>query len=87
MTGDVLHYPFELVRDGYGSVFVIFPDVPDAMTFAPTEEEAIARAARSLRAALDDYSVRGDLLPSPSPAAGRQVIAVGRSEILRRAEG
>ena len=84
MSADVLRYPFELVKDGYGSVFVVFPDVPDAMTFAASEEEAITRASRSLRAALDDYAVRGNPIPAPAPAAGRAVIAVDRSEILNR---
>ena len=84
MSGDVLRYPFEVVEDGYGSFFVVFPDVPGAMTFAATEEEAVARAARSLRAALDDYGAKGSSIPVPSSAGERPVIAISRDEILNR---
>lgn len=84
MRGEVLLYPVELLGDGHGALYARFPDVPEAMTFAPTEKELLDRAALSLRAALDNYVLAGLELPRPSPPSGRRVMAVPRDEIWRR---
>ena len=83
MRGEALLYPFEILDDGHGSVFARFPDVPEAMTFAATEEELLRWAAMRLRAALDDYVLSGLPIPAPSAAHGRPVLAVRREEIWR----
>lgn len=51
---NMLSYPARIARDGEGFV-VSFPDIPEALTGAPTREEAIVLAADALTAAMDFY--------------------------------
>lgn len=81
MDDEVIRYPVELVRDGYGSVFVLFPDVPTALAFGTSEREALARASQSLKAALDEHLLTGNSLPEPSVANSASTINVWRSEL------
>jgi antitoxin HicB len=59
-------YPVTLTKDSDGSVLVRFPDVPEAVTFGATREEALARAVDALLTAFDAYMKDRRDIPSPS---------------------
>jgi antitoxin HicB len=61
-----LAYPFHL-RCEEGEYIVSFPDIPEALTGAATEEEAIALASDALIAALGGYMEDKREIPEPSP--------------------
>lgn len=66
----LLEYPATLSRQDDNSVLVRFRDVPEALTEAASEAEALAEAADALVAALGGYIELDRLVPLPS-AAGR----------------
>ena len=72
-------YPCNLTPDyeeGRGFV-VTFPDVPEAITGADTEEESIFLAEDALVAALSAYVQFGKDIPVPSsPIDGQRLVAV-----------
>lgn len=71
----VLAYPVKLNADENGTVVVTFPDVPEAVTFGETRNEALNRAVDALETALSMYVDDRRELPKPSPARGRAVVA------------
>lgn len=72
-------YPCNLTPDyeeGRGFV-VTFPDVPEAITGADTEEESVFLAEDALVAALSAYVQFGKEIPAPSsPIDGQRLVAV-----------
>ena len=72
-------YPCDMtpdVEEGYGFV-VTFPDVPEAITGAPTWEESLFLAEDALIAALTFYVNGREDLPIPSaPSDGQVMITV-----------
>jgi antitoxin HicB len=72
----------EIAADG---VTVTFPDVPEAITCADTEAEALTRAAEALVTALSFYVEDNRALPAASPADGRPVVAVPALEAVKLA--
>jgi len=77
-------YPvsLEVAADG---VTVTFPDVPEAITCAGTEAEALARAPDALVTALSFYVEDNRPVPAPSPADGRPTVAVPALESVKLA--
>lgn len=71
-----LVYPIDLqaVDDGLA---VIFPDLPEAITWGADRAEALANATDSLEEALASRIKRRDDIPRPSPARGRSTAAPG----------
>lgn len=69
-----LNWPAELVPQEDGSILVIFPDVPEALTEGKTEAEAMAQAQNCLVAALGGYVNARRAIPQSSPARGRATI-------------
>lgn len=70
----MLSYPARLTRDGeaYG---VTFPDIPEAITFGDTLEEALEMAADALATAMDFYFEDKRAVPPPSlPKRGHVLI-------------
>ena len=65
----MLSYPARITRDGDG-VMVSFPDIPEALTGAPSRDEAITMAADALTTAMDFYFE--DRRPVPSPSAPKR---------------
>ena len=65
----MLSYPARITRDGDG-VMVSFPDIPEALTGAPSHDEAITMAADALTTAMDFYFE--DRRPVPSPSAPKR---------------
>jgi antitoxin HicB len=58
-------YPVNLAPDG-DTVLVTFPDIPEAITFGETEEEALRQAVDALESALSFYVDQRKPLPVPS---------------------
>ena len=65
----MLSYPARITRDGDGFM-VSFPDIPEALTGAPSRDEAITMAADALTTAMDFYFE--DRRPVPSPSAPKR---------------
>jgi antitoxin HicB len=65
----MLSYPARIARDGDGFM-VSFPDIPEALTGAPTKEEALQNAADALTTAMDFYFE--DRRPVPEPSAPKR---------------
>ena len=68
-------YPLILTPDD-GTVMVEFPDIPGALTQGADEAEALANAPDCLVAALGGYIELRHVIPRPSPARGRPVVAL-----------
>ena len=71
-----LSYPITLTDDGFGTVFVLCPDIPEAMTHAANREEAAAKARGALEDALDLYRLEGRPIPRPRKTTGDFTVAV-----------
>ena len=70
----MLSYPARVARDGDGFM-VSFPDIPEALTGAPSREEALQMAADALVTAMDFYFEDRRPVPSPStPKRGHVLI-------------
>jgi antitoxin HicB len=67
-------YPVTLTPDETDGGFVVtFVDLPEAITQGETVEEALVEAADALDEAIAGRLLRGDPIPSPSPAASLTV--------------
>jgi antitoxin HicB len=70
----MLAYPVELVQDD-GTVFVDFPDVPEAHTDGEDEAGALSRAVDAVETALSMYIEDRKPIPRPSrPKRGQKVV-------------
>ena len=69
----MLSYPARIARDGDGFM-VSFPDIPEALTGAPSRDEAIAMAADALTTAMDFYFEHRRPVPTPSAPKRGQVM-------------
>jgi predicted RNase H-like HicB family nuclease len=72
----LLSYPVILADDGFGTVYVLCPDIPEAMTYAATREEAAAKARDALEGALDLYRIEGRPIPRPGRTKGDIVVSL-----------
>ncbi len=61
-----MRYPIDLQLDTNGQYLAMFPDIPEAVTAAGTEEEALVMAVDALESALDFYFDEKRFVPSPS---------------------
>jgi len=61
----MFNYPVILTPDD-GALLVTFPDVPEAITFGNTKEEALLHAVDALETALSFYVDARQPLPEPS---------------------
>jgi predicted RNase H-like HicB family nuclease len=73
-------YPAVLERGEHGAVGVWFPDFPGAVAAALTQEEAMARAADVLEAAIRGCAERD--APLPAPTSLQHIEAPEGSEII-----
>ena len=69
----MLSYPARVARDGDGFM-VSFPDIPEALTGAPSREEALELAADALTTAMDFYFEDRRPVPAPSDPKRGQVL-------------
>lgn len=72
----MLTYPVTLTPDDNDTFLVTFPDVPEAITFGETKEEALVYALDALETILDAYMDDRKRIPYPSPAEGRPVVVL-----------
>jgi antitoxin HicB len=72
----LLSYPVIFADDGFGTVFALCPDIPEAMTYAPTREEAAAKSREALQGAFDLYRIEGRPIPRPSKIKGDIVVSL-----------
>jgi antitoxin HicB len=68
-----MRYPVTLTKDTNGTFLVRFPDVPDAITFGDTKEEALAQAQDALLTVFDAYMRDRRDIPAPSERIGVSV--------------
>lgn len=71
-----LAYPLNLERQDDGMLLVSFPDIPEALTEAATEQEALTEAEDALIAAIGGYIQARRGIPRPSLARGRPLVAL-----------
>jgi len=62
----MLTYPITLTRDTNDTFLVQFPDVPEAITVAEDETEALVCGLEALEAAIEIYFNEKRIVPSPS---------------------
>jgi len=77
-------YPVTLTKDTNGTVLVRFPDVPEAVTFGDTKEEALQHAVDALLSAFDAYMKDRRDIPAPSDSKakiGVEVPALDASKV------
>lgn len=65
-----MFYPVTLTKDNNGTILVRFPDVPDAVTFGDTREEALTHAVDALLTVFDAYMKDKRDIPAPSAIRG-----------------
>ena len=70
--GDV-RYPVTLTKDDNDTILVTFPDVPDAVTYGDTKEDALSRAADALLTVFDAYIRDRREIPAPSEHRGESI--------------
>lgn len=73
-------YPVRIVPGEEGLVLVTFPDVPEAVACAASEE-ALGRAAEMLDLVLAGYESENRPFPKPSDIGGAPLVAAGRYRI------
>src|SRR5690606_29377953 len=64
----MLTYPLTLTGDTNGTFLVQFPDVPEAVTVAEDETEALVNGLEALEAAIEIYFDEKRVVPAPSKA-------------------
>jgi len=68
-----MRYPVTLTRDDNDTVIVTFPDVPEAVTYGDTEEEALERAPDALLTIFDTFMKDRRDIPDPSIRRGPSI--------------
>jgi antitoxin HicB len=69
-----MRYPVTLTPDDRQTVVVTFPDVPGAITYGDTVEEALARAPDALLTVFDALIKDRRDIPAPSPTKGPSIV-------------
>ena len=79
-----MFYPVTLTKDSNGKFLVRFPDVPEAVTFGDTKEEALEHAVDALLSAFDAFMRERRDIPAPSDSKskiGVEVPALDASKV------
>ena len=71
-----LAWPVDLQRQEDGTIFVSFPDIPEALTEGTTKADTLTQARDCLIAALGGYVGERRPIPHPSAARGRVSVAL-----------
>jgi antitoxin HicB len=75
-----MKYPVKLKKEPEGAYTVTFPDIPEAITYGNTVEEALQHAKDALESSLDFYFEDRRPVPGPSPAKkGQHLVEVSPS--------
>ena len=76
----MLRYPMKLKAAEEGGFVITFPDIPEAITQAEDEADAMRRGSDALETALDFYFEARRPVPAPSqPKRGQRVIELPAS--------
>lgn len=67
-----MKYPVKLKKEPEGAYTVTFPDIPEAITYGATVEEALLHAKDALESAMEFYFDDHRPVPAPSAAKSRQ---------------
>lgn len=70
----MLAYPVTLTPDDNDTLLVTFTDIPEAITYGETKEEALVYGLDALETILEVYMERKMPVPYPSPSDGRPVV-------------
>lgn len=68
-----MRYPVTITKDDNDTFLVTFPDVPGAITYGKTKEDALAHAVDALLTIFDARMRDREELPAPSERAGAAV--------------
>jgi antitoxin HicB len=72
----IFEYPVTLTPDTNGTILVTFKDVPEAVTFGESEDDALRHAKDALDSALSFYVDARQQLPTPSkPKRGQKTVS------------
>lgn len=69
------NYPVEIVPDDNDTFLVTFPDVPGAITYGETREEALEHAVDALESIFVALMGKREPIPAPSAAKGRPTVS------------
>jgi antitoxin HicB len=73
----MLSYPVNLVPDSNGTLLVMFPDIPEAVSVGDEEDEALLNALDALESAIEIYFDEKREVPPPSKAKkGQRVVTL-----------
>ena len=72
----LLSYPITLADDGFGTIYALCPDIPEAMTYAASREEASANMRAALEGAIELYRREGRPIPWPRKVKGDLSITI-----------
>ncbi|HEX8668725.1 MAG TPA: type II toxin-antitoxin system HicB family antitoxin [Allosphingosinicella sp.] len=75
-------YPVRIIPGEEGRVLVTFPDVPEAVVCAESEDAAMARAPQVLEAILCGYLSERRPIPYPSEICGAPTVGTALFEPL-----
>lgn len=82
----MIQYPATLMRDG-DYILVTFKDVPEAITFGETENDALEKAVEALETALSFYVDANKDFPRPSiMTSGEKMVCVLETKFIRQAQ-
>lgn len=79
-----MDYPVRLTKDDNDTFLVTFPDVPEAITFGDTEDEALERAPDALLTIFDAFMKDRRDIPTPS-ARGKRFVTLPALETVKLA--
>lgn len=71
-SGQTMRYPANLTPDDNDTILVTFPDVPGAVSFGKTREEALAHGLEALLTVLNALMADRRDVPAPSPVVASQ---------------
>jgi len=74
-------YPVKLQEDDNGTYLVTFPDLPDAITFGESHEDALEKAEDSLREVIAARIAHREEIPLPSSRGDDFVTLDGNSQL------
>ena len=74
----MLSYPVRLADTHNGKVRVIFLDVPEAVSEADTETDAVYQAKFALELSLGNYVLHGRPIPAPSDVPDAPMVSTDK---------
>ena len=76
----LLSYCVTLTDDGFGTVYALCPDLPEAMTYGASRDEVTAKVRGAVEGAIALYRNEGRPIPRPAMKTGDFAISVSVPE-------